>query len=79
MENKWQILVVDDEDMIRTNLQAYLEDENYPVMVAESGEKAVEIVKLGLFTPDVAVVDMRLPNMDGNSVILALNELNPKI
>jgi two-component system, OmpR family, response regulator len=62
-----RILVVDDEESIRRNLQAYLVDEGFEVTCAESGEKALEI--LGGTSFDAVIVDMRLQGMDGNTFI----------
>lgn len=64
-----KILVVDDEDMIRENLVAFLEDEGYEVISAASAEEALEL--LSREPADIGIVDMRLPGMDGNGFILA--------
>jgi CheY-like chemotaxis protein len=72
-----RVLVVDDEEMIRVNLEAYLEDEGYEVLAADSGEAALEILKTEKV--DFAIVDMRLPGIDGNIVILEARKLDPKL
>jgi DNA-binding NtrC family response regulator len=66
-EGKGRILVVDDEESIRRNLRIYLEDEGFEVIAAESGEKALEMLTRSHF--EAAIVDMRLPGMDGNTFI----------
>ena len=76
-EKPYIILVVDDEEMIRINLEAFLLDEGFVVFTASSGEDAVELLKQQ--PVDVAIVDMRLPNMDGNRVILNALALHPGI
>jgi CheY-like chemotaxis protein len=76
-EKPYAILVVDDEEMIRVNLEAFLLDEGFVVFTASSGEDAVELLKH--HPVDVAIVDMRLPNMDGNRVILNALALHPSI
>ncbi len=75
--NKAKILVVDDENMIRINLEAFLEDEGFEVVSVSSGEQAIEAFqKHNDF--DAAIVDIRLPGIDGNAVIAAGHKLSPK-
>lgn len=62
-----KILIVEDEEMVRINLADFLEDEGFEVESADSGEAGLEI--LGRGRVDVAVVDMRLPGIDGNTFI----------
>lgn len=61
------ILVVDDENPVRLSLAAYLEDEGYAVRMAESAEQALEMTIVN--PPELAVVDLRLPGMDGAALI----------
>lgn len=69
------ILVVDDEAPVRISLAAYLEDEGFCVRVADSAEHALE--QLGLEPPALAVVDLRLPGMDGAALILEMAKRFP--
>lgn len=69
------VLVVDDEEMVRENLGAYLDDEGFTVLLAESGEQGLAL--LGQRHCDVAVVDMRLPGINGNKFIQEANAQNP--
>ena len=62
-----RILVVDDEYLIRWTLQQNLEKEGYEVLLAETGEEALEKVKEG--APDLALLDIKLPGMDGYEVL----------
>jgi len=61
------ILIVDDDECVAGNIQAYLEDEGYRVCTAGSGEQALEVLEA--CSPDFAIVDMRLPGMNGNQFI----------
>lgn len=70
------ILIVDDEEMIRENLKAYLEDEGLPVMAFDSVTMALGWLSVGASCP-VCIMDMRLPDMDGNSAIRILHQLYP--
>jgi DNA-binding NtrC family response regulator len=74
-----KLLVVDDEDMIRDNLEAYLEDEGFEVIAAESGERAVELLKEEDEGPSLGVIDMRLPGIDGNEVITQAHKIWPEM
>ena len=62
-----RILLVDDEERLLQNLAFYFEDEGYEVSLATSGEEALDILRQGGIS--AAVVDMRLPGIDGNEVI----------
>ena len=73
-----RVLIVDDETMIRTNLKAYLEDEDIPAITASSAEEAIQLVKNGAVF-SVCIMDMRLPGMDGNAGIRILHALNPNM
>jgi len=58
-----RILVVDDEYLIRWTLQQGLAKEGYVVFTAESGEEA--LVKLEEEAPDIVLLDIKMPGMDG--------------
>jgi DNA-binding response OmpR family regulator len=62
-----RLLVVEDDDHIRTSLRWALEDEGYDVAEAASGEEACRM--LAAAAPDVMVVDLMLGSMDGFAVI----------
>ena len=73
--NYW-ILIVDDETMIRENLKAYLEDEGWRVAAFEAVAPALAWLRMGGVCR-VCIMDMRLPDMDGNSAIRILHQLYP--
>jgi len=64
-----RVLLVDDEAMVRDNLEAYLEDEGIDVKTAASAEQGLEMLVQGGF--QIAIVDMRLPGMSGDEFIRA--------
>ena len=64
------ILVVDDDWMNRDLLQAHLEAAGYRVATANSGPKALEMV--GASLPDLVLLDVRMPGMDGYEVCARL-------
>ncbi len=70
-----RILVVDDESVVCTNVIAFLEDEGFTVISAQSGEEALRI--LSDQQVDIGIIDMRLPGIDGNTFILKAHEIQP--
>ncbi|HBU69558.1 MAG TPA: hypothetical protein DEE98_04145 [Elusimicrobia bacterium] len=77
MPLKRKILVVDDEQSIRTLVQRQL-NSDYEVFVAASGAEALEIVKK---SPDICVVitDIKMPDMDGISLLAEIKQINKDI
>jgi two-component system nitrogen regulation response regulator NtrX len=71
------ILIVDDEESICQSLDAILSDEGYQVLVAGSGEEAVKIVEEEM--PQLVLLDIWLPGMDGLETLKAIKKINPKI
>lgn len=68
------VLVVDDEQTLASNIQAYLEAQGLNVHVAHDGEEAIG--KVEQIQPDVAVLDFRLPDMEGFQVLEAVRKKN---
>jgi len=60
---KRRVLVVEDEKDVREMLRVLLESEGHEVSIADSGTEG--LAKFGSFRPDVALVDIGLPGMDG--------------
>ena len=57
------VLVVDDEETIRTVLKRILEDAGYPVVTAGSGEEALRALSQHRF--ELALLDVRMPGITG--------------
>lgn len=72
-----RVLVVDDEERIRTILAAILKDEDYEVATASDGIEAVNTV--GDFSPQVAIVDLQMPRMSGLETIERMMQLDKRI
>ncbi|MGD8191285.1 sigma 54-interacting transcriptional regulator [Brevibacillus ginsengisoli] len=66
------LLVVDDEENVRRLLAAVLKREGYEVVTAENGQEAVEITKQ--ISPDLVLMDIRMPKMDGITAFKAMRE-----
>lgn len=65
-----RILVVDDNDTLRTLIAQALESEGYVAMAASSGEEAIEVAHFS--PPDLCLVDQVMPGMTGSELIRAL-------
>ena len=69
------ILIVDDEEAIRTSLRSILEDEGYDVAVAATGAEALKIY--GTDPPDLMILDIWMPEMDGLETLRRVKEFVP--
>jgi two-component system nitrogen regulation response regulator NtrX len=71
------ILVVDDEVSICQSLKAILSDEGYQMLVAGSGEEAVQLIEEEM--PQLVLLDIWLPGMDGLETLKAIKKAHPKV
>ena len=69
---KLKILVIDDEMQIRKLLEMALESYGYEAALAENGKEG--LMKAATIHPDLAIVDLGLPDMDGKEVVSSLRE-----
>ena len=77
MGNPTRILVVDDDEGVRNSLATILKDEGYTVDVAKNGSEAIEKSKAAFY--NVALIDIRLPDMEGTEILTRMRETVPKI
>jgi two-component system, cell cycle response regulator DivK len=68
-----RILIVDDSEDMRDLMQQILEEENYQLSFAESGQTAIEQAQE--FKPDLILMDMSLPGMSGWEAVIYLRQL----
>ncbi|SMD12361.1 two-component system, NtrC family, response regulator AtoC [Desulfocicer vacuolatum DSM 3385] len=73
MQDK-RLLIVDDEDVLRTSLETNFKINGFNVRTAQSGEAAIELLEQ--FSPMVILLDLRLPSMDGISVLKEIKKTN---
>lgn len=71
-----KILVIDDEEGIRSLLDTLLSRKGYEVVLAESGRKGLELFRRE--HPDVVVLDLKMPEMDGVSVLKEIHRVDLK-
>ena len=65
-----KILIVDDEDLIRTVIKEYCSNSNYETEEASSGKEALELLKTKDY--DLMVLDIMMPEMDGFTMLKEL-------
>lgn len=70
MSDKPKILVVEDEHTVRRVITQYLSKEGYEVIEADNGAKAMQL--LHEVSPDLLILDIMLPNIDGLTIVRTL-------
>ncbi len=69
------VLVIDDDPLIRKTLSSFLSKKGYEAVVAEDGEEGIQ--KYEEHSPDLVILDIRLPDVDGLEVLGRIREKNP--
>ena len=77
MSESARILAIDDEESIRRTVSMTLEHAGYVVDTAENGKQAIEKAEAGFY--NLALIDIRLPDMEGTQLLTALKETTPKM
>ncbi|NQU15979.1 MAG: sigma-54-dependent Fis family transcriptional regulator [Desulfobacteraceae bacterium] len=72
-----RILIIDDDDQLRKSFEKLLSEEGYMVEGAPSGEAGLKLVHEKV--PDLVILDMRLPGMNGLETFQAIHEVEPKL
>ncbi len=67
MASKGSILVVDDEDALRTVLSSELVNEGYDIKSASDGDEAIGVLEKGRF--DLVLLDIKMPRVSGFEVL----------
>jgi CheY-like chemotaxis protein len=75
LEVQWPKLVIDDEQGIRNVLDTLLSRKGYDVVLADSGRKGLELFPRE--RPDIVVLDLKMPEMDGLTVSRQIHSLEP--
>lgn len=77
MENKTNILLVDDEPDFLEVLSSWLQSKGYTVTLARNGQEAVDLVKS--LNPNMVFLDIRMPVMDGIEALTRIRKFNKEI
>jgi DNA-binding NtrC family response regulator len=72
-----RILVIDGDENMRKVLETILEDEGYIVETAEKAKKGIEVSEKAFY--NLALIDVRLPNMEGIDLLSKLRNTKPKM
>ena len=76
MDKQTRILVVDDDETIRTTMRAILQDEGYQVDLAATGKEAIQKTQEKSY--NIALLDIRLPDMEGVELLKLLKDGVPR-
>lgn len=76
MDKNARIIIVDDDENIRKTMKAILEDEGYIVDLAENGKEAIQ--KTNDQPYNLALLDIRLPDMEGVDLLKSMKENIPR-
>jgi DNA-binding NtrC family response regulator len=76
LNNETKILIVDDDDTIRSTMKAILEDEGYEVDLAASGKEGIQKAKETSY--NIALLDIRLPDMEGVELLKLMKPAEPR-
>lgn len=68
------ILIVDDEELIRNVIKEYLKQENFTFDEADNGQSAIDLVKNNKY--DCIIMDIMMPKLDGYSAIKEIKEIS---
>ncbi|MFD0713150.1 response regulator [Paenibacillus sp. GCM10027626] len=75
--DKKKVLIVDDQNGIRVLLMEVFSSEGYVTFQASNGKLALEIVRSE--TPDLVLLDMKIPGMDGLEILKHIKAINKEI
>ena len=73
-----EILLVDDDELILTTMQALLRALGHNVTAVSNGEGAMDLIENGL-QPDLVILDMNMPGMGGGETLSRLRALRPSL
>lgn len=73
--NQDSVLIVDDNQMTRVALKAFVEDSGLPADTCEDGKSALDIARKSRYA--IFLIDYRMPGMKGDEVTVQLRALRP--
>jgi len=76
MNEKIKVLMVDDEEQFRATTKKILKRRGFETILAGSGEEAISKLKEN---PDVVILDVKMPGMDGHQTLNEIKKLDPQL
>ena len=76
MMKKIKVLMVDDEKQFRATTKKILNKKGFETILAESGEEAIDKLKE---KPDVVILDIKMPGMDGHQALKEIKKFSPDL
>lgn len=74
-----RVLIVDDHPVVREGLRAVLSTEPDFTVVGDAGDGATGLRRAGELRPDIILIDLALPDMDGVEVIRSIKQIDPSV
>ena len=68
------VLVVDDEEDVRSAIEEILQSEGYPTVGACNGAEALELLRMNIGMPRIILLDLMMPEMDGWEFLSRIDE-----
>ena len=72
-----KLLLIDDDEVVRASLAAYLEDSGFQVLLAGNGLQGLEVFERE--QPDLIICDLRMPQIDGLELIRRISQINSEM
>lgn len=76
MNGRLKIMIIEDEPLMRINIQDSLEAEGYEVNIAETGQKGLSLFRKNM--SDILITDLKLPDTDGLQILKEVKQMNPE-
>lgn len=77
MAKEIKVLMVDDEEQFRATTSKILSKKGFATTIAGSGEEAIELLQQKI--PDVVILDIKMPGMDGHDTLTQIKKIQPDV
>ncbi len=74
-----RVLIADDHEIVRQGLRMTIEGENDLELVGEAANGRQAVIRAGILQPDVVIMDVRMPEMDGIAATAEIHAAHPQI
>jgi DNA-binding response OmpR family regulator len=71
------VLLIDDDELIRQSIATYLDDSGFDILQADNGRAGMQMIHQT--TPDVVLLDLRMPELDGLEVLDQIKQEDPEL